>query len=205
MRPFTVLPPPPTLHVGEILPVLVSFTAVSVGVASMPCCWTVRCSCVAVLVDSALPTAVDSDAHAFQVGATLFHAVSVNASLLSCFLLAWVLLSSTLMLDVVVAHSLLFAGTWILPLLAVGKPRQYICLHRSFTRISRPATPPHSPSFCRPPYRQQHNNMSTSDDAGYSGRLRSSTRANQDDHETGRARSRSRDSRRGEPPEGGFW
>ena len=53
--------------------------------------------------------------------------------------------------------------------------------------------------------------MSTSDNAGYLGRLRSSTRPNQDTHETGRARSRlrsrsrsrSRDLRRREPAEEG--
>ena len=43
--------------------------------------------------------------------------------------------------------------------------------------------------------------MSTSEEAGYSGRLRSSTHPNLDAHETGRARSRSRDSRRGGAPE----
>ena len=55
------------------------------------------------------------------------------------------------------------------------------------------------------------NNMSTSDDAGYSGRLRSSTRPNQEAQTAGgeRLRSRpdsclgSRDSRRGGPPDEG--
>ena len=45
--------------------------------------------------------------------------------------------------------------------------------------------------------------MSTSEEAGYSGRLRSSTHPNLDAHETGKARSKSRDSKRGEPPEAG--
>ena len=57
--------------------------------------------------------------------------------------------------------------------------------------------PPRSPTPPSPAaLPTDNNNMSTSEGAGYSGRLRSSTL---DDRETGTARSRSRDSRRREP------
>ena len=103
------------------------------------------------------------------------------------------------MLDGVQAHILVFAGTQILPLFAAGTPQQYICLHRSFSRRSRPPPFPTPPP---PAALRTDNNVSTSEEAGYLGRLRSSTRPKLDDRETGRARSRSRDLRMGEPPEG---
>ena len=60
--------------------------------------------------------------------------------------------------------------------------------------------PPRSPTPPSPAaLPTDNNNMSTSEEAGYSGRLRSSTRPNLDHRETGTARSRSRDSRRREP------
>ena len=77
-----------------------------------------------------------------------------------------------------------------------------ICLHSFFTRRSHPATFPHTPSFRCPPYRQQATCLPVRKRATR-GRLRSSTHSNLDAHETGRARSRSGDSRRGEPPENG--
>ena len=106
------------------------------------------------------------------------------------------------MLDGVEAHILLFAGTQILPLLAAGTPQQYICLHSFFTRRSHPATFPHTPFFRCPLYRQQETCQPVSKRATR-GRLRSFTHPNLDAHKTGRTRSRSRDSRRGEPPEAG--
>ena len=77
-----------------------------------------------------------------------------------------------------------------------------ICLHSFFTRRSHPATFPHTPSFRCPPYRQQATCLPVRKRATR-GRLRSSTHPNLDAHEPGRARSRSRDSRRGEPPVAG--
>ena len=77
-----------------------------------------------------------------------------------------------------------------------------ICLHSFFTRRSHPATFPHTPSFRCPPYRQQAACLPVRKRATR-GRLRSSTPPNLDAHETGRARSRCRDSRRGEPREAG--
>ena len=107
------------------------------------------------------------------------------------------------MLDGVEAHILLLAGTQILPLLAAGTPQQYICLHSFFTRRSHPATFPHTPSFRCPPYRQQRAACLPVRKRANRGRLRPSTRPNLDGHEKGKARSRRRDSRRGEPPEAG--
>ena len=71
-----------------------------------------------------------------------------------------------------------------------------------FTRRSHPATFPHTPSFRCPPYRQQATCLPVRKWATR-GRLRPSTDPTLEAHETGRARSRSRDSRRGEPPEAG--
>ena len=59
------------------------------------------------------------------------------------------------------------------------------------------------PSFRCPSYRQQPVACLPVRKRATWGRLWSSTRPNLDAHETGRARSRSRDSRRGEPPEAG--
>ena len=111
-----------------------------------------------------------------------------------------------LMLKGAEAHTLLFSGTQISTPIEVRTPRQYIDLLRSFTRLSRPP-----PTSLPPAALPTDSKMSTSDDAGYSGRLRSSTRANQEVQETGRERSRSRpdsrsasrDSRRGGPPDEG--
>ena len=63
-----------------------------------------------------------------------------------------------------------------------------MCLHSFFTRRSHPATPPPSPPT---------STMSTSDDAGYSGRLRSSTRPIQEAQGEGRECSKSRKLRQG--------
>ena len=90
-----------------------------------------------------------------------------------------------------------------IPLLTAGTPQQYICLDRFFTRRSHPATFPHTPSFRYPPYRQQATTCLPVRKRATRGRLRSSTHPNLDAHETGRARFRSRDSRRGEPPGAG--
>ena len=90
----------------------------------------------------------------------------------------------------------LLARIQIISLFAVGTPQQYIDLRRSFTR--RPRPPPIPPL---PPPPPRTSNMSTSDDAGYSGTLRSSTRLNQETQGKGREGSRSRDSRRGGPPD----
>ena len=60
--------------------------------------------------------------------------------------------------------------------------------------------PPPSPT---PPPTAAFPTDNNSEETGYSGRLRSSMRPKLDDRETGKARSRSRDSRWGEPPEEG--
>ena len=73
-----------------------------------------------------------------------------------------------------------------------------ICLRSCYTRRSHPATSPHTPSFRCPPYRQQATCQPVRKRATR-GRLRSLTHPNLDAHETGRARSRCRDSRRGQP------
>ena len=78
-----------------------------------------------------------------------------------------------------------------------------MCLRSFFTRRSHPATFPHTASFRCPPYRQQATTCLPVRTRATRGRLRSSTRPNLDAHETGRAHSRSRDSRRGEPREAG--
>ena len=83
----------------------------------------------------------------------------------------------------------LLASTQNFALFAVGTPQQNIDLRRSFTR--RPRFPP--PPAPLPPT----STMSTSHDAGYSGRLRSSTRPIQEAQGKERERSRSRKSRRG--------
>ena len=100
----------------------------------------------------------------------------------------------------------LTSGAQISISFAVKTPRQYIDLQRSFMRLSRP--PPTSLPLAAFP---TDNNMSTSDDARYSGRLRSSSRPNREAQETGMERLRprsdscleSRDSRwEGRPDEG---
>ena len=63
----------------------------------------------------------------------------------------------------------------------------------SFTRSPSAALPPQKKTTCLPLRKRS-----------IRGRVRSFTRPNRDAHETGRARSRSRDSRQGEPPEAGF-
>ena len=78
-----------------------------------------------------------------------------------------------------------------------------MCLRSFFTRRSHPATFPHTASFRCPPYRQQATTCLPVRTRATRGRLRSSTRPNLDAHETGRAHSRSRDSRREEPREAG--
>ena len=84
----------------------------------------------------------------------------------------------------------LFASTQILSLLAVGTPQQKIDLRPSFTRRSR------SPPLPTPPPPATIT-MSTSEGAGYSGRLRSSTRPIREVQGEERERSRFRESRRG--------
>ena len=104
------------------------------------------------------------------------------------------------MLNSAKAHTLLFSGTQISTPLAERTPRQYrpsallnVCL-----------------SFPLPPAAlHTDNHMSTSDDAGFSGRLRSATRPNPEAQETGGERLTSRpdshgglhDSRRRRPPD----
>ena len=87
-------------------------------------------------------------------------------------------------------------------LLTARTPQQHICLHSFFTRRSHPATFLHTPFFRCPPYRQQATCLPVRTRVNRV-KLRYSTCPNLDAHETGRARSRSRDSRRGEPPEAG--
>ena len=100
------------------------------------------------------------------------------------------------------AHISPFAGTQILPLLAVGTP-QHIPASIAPSRV----VPVQSHSPTSPPpaaLLADNNNKSTSGEAGYSDRLRSSTRPNLDYRETGTARSRSSDSRRWGTFGGGF-
>ena len=106
------------------------------------------------------------------------------------------------MLDGVEAHVLLFAETQIHRPLTAGTPQQYICLHSFFTRRSHPATFPHTSSSRFPSYRQRATGLPVRKRATRD-RLMSSTHPNLDVHETERARSRSLDSKRGEPPEAG--
>ena len=88
---------------------------------------------------------------------------------------------------------LLFVGTQIFLLLIVGAPQQCFCLHSSLTR-----RPPSRPRHRSSPPAALSQVVSSGDETGYSGRLRSSARPRQDDQDTERARSRSRTSVLGE-------
>jgi len=90
---------------------------------------------------------------------------------------------------------LLFVGTQIFLLLIVGAPQQCFCLHSSLTR-----RPPSRPRHRSSPPAALSQVVSSGDETGYSGRLRSSARPRQDDQDTERVRSRSRTS---EPSEMG--
>ena len=79
-----------------------------------------------------------------------------------------------------------------------GHHNNLICLRSFFTRRSHLATSSHTHPFCCPPYRQHATTCLPVRKPATRGRLRSSTRQYLDSHETGRARSRSRDSRRGD-------
>ena len=88
---------------------------------------------------------------------------------------------------------LMFVGTQIFLLLTVGAPQQCFCLHPSLTR-----RPPSRPRHHFPPPAALSQVVSSGDETGYSGRLRSSARPRPDDQDTERARSRSFTSERGE-------
>ena len=106
------------------------------------------------------------------------------------------------MLDGVEAHILLFAEKQIYRYLQQGHHNN---ISASIASLRDVSIPPPSPTTLlpMPSLQTTSNNMSTSEEVGYSEKAGVFHAPNLDAHETGRARSRSRDSRRGEPPEAG--